>query len=186
MDRLGGKRVDGGEHLLLHEIDNAGIRLAGRSQGVLRSWACSCYLRRRSPWPIIFVVQLTALLEDLEGRECPDHVILAKGGKPLAVDLGELDVDVLLPQGLCSRLILGSKSLTMPAVAVGLAGDSKGGLGWLRQGGCRLWQLNTVLSGRGDTHHQGWISGSQQVSLLSDKISNWGSGRGHIPRRIPP
>lgn len=65
------------------------------------------------------MIQLTALLEDLEGGECPDHIILAKGGKPLAVDLGELDVDVLLPQCLGSSFILGSKSLTVPAVAVG-------------------------------------------------------------------
>jgi hypothetical protein len=64
------------------------------------------------------VIQLTALLEDLEGGKCPDHVILAKGGKPLAVDLGELDVDVLLPQGLGSSLILGCKGLAVPTVAV--------------------------------------------------------------------
>lgn len=87
-----------------------------------------CFLRRRPPWAIIFVIQLTALLEDLEGRERPDHVILAKGGKPLAVDLGELDIDVLFPQGLGSSLVLGSKSLAVPAGAEGLAGDGKGEL----------------------------------------------------------
>lgn len=86
------------------------------------------FLRRRPPWPIILVIQLTALLEDLESRERPDHVILAKGGKPLAVDLGELDIDVLFPQGLGSSLVLGSKGLAVPTVAEGLAGDGKGGL----------------------------------------------------------
>lgn len=65
------------------------------------------------------MIQLTALLEDLEGRECPDHVILAKGSKPGAVDLGELDIDVLFPQGFGGSLILGSKGLTMPTVVKG-------------------------------------------------------------------
>lgn len=83
--------------------------------GGLLSWS----LRRRPPRSVILVIQLTTLLEDLEGRERPDHVILAEGREPLAIDLGKLDIDVLLPQGLGGSLVFGSKSLAVPTVAVG-------------------------------------------------------------------
>lgn len=47
MDRLGGKRVDGGEHLLLHKVNNAGIRLAGRHHWLSRRLGLFMFLTQK-------------------------------------------------------------------------------------------------------------------------------------------
>lgn len=43
------------------------------------------------------MIKLLSPLEYLQGGVGPDHILLAKAGISRAVDLGELDIDILFP-----------------------------------------------------------------------------------------
>ena len=63
------------------------------------------------------MIELLSILKYLQGWEGSNHVVHTERRVPGTVDLGKLDVDVLLPQSLGRSLILGSKRLAMSAVA---------------------------------------------------------------------